>query len=60
MIAIYSTRQGLAYQYKRSRTLVSEKGSYQFQKKDGEIWRNGRNSYAEQTVKKVIAHLKGA
>lgn len=58
MICIYSTPDGMAYQYNRSRTLISKTGAYQFQVKNGNEWRNGRNSYAHDTVEKVQAHLK--
>jgi hypothetical protein len=53
MICIYSTPEGMAYQYHNRRTLVSKTGSYQFQVKDKDGWRNGRNSYAISTVEKV-------
>jgi hypothetical protein len=54
---IYSTKGGMAYQIGNSRTLIDAKGCAMFQKRDGGEWRNGRNSYALNTIEKVKAAL---
>ena len=57
-VATYTTESQMAYQFGNSRTLVSNTGCHQFQKKENGVWRNGRNSYADATVEKVKAALR--
>jgi hypothetical protein len=57
MMSIYSTKDGMAYQHGLRRTLITKTGAYLFQVKEDGEWREGRNSYAKQTVEKVKTAL---
>lgn len=54
---IYSTKEGMAYQYGNSRTLVRADGTALFQKKVDGAWCICRCSYAHATIDKVKAAL---
>lgn len=57
MTSIYSTKDGMAYQYGSTRALIDSKGCALFQKKVGGQWINGRHSYARDLIAKVKKQL---